>query len=273
MDKSKIAIISTVINFELYSKSAVIFPKGIQKYVIDGRNGMHGINSIFYMMKKLKAKGIEWLIMADEDVLFVNPTMVFDIIIKMKSDKDTVCGVRDGGVIPRRGYNPYLINTFFSIINLKELESIWNKKKVLKNNYVLDNEFDDDLSVLPELYDSKSLFEPYYCFYLWLRRNKMQFYFLDANTPFENDEITNAVYFKEKLLLYHTWYARSYGIHENHTNRINSVFNYINIENEAVENVIIFKDKTFAFRNKIKKIKKKIDMKIQKYKKVIFNNK
>ena len=44
VDHLKIAIISTVINFDLYHKTAQLFPKGINRYVIDGRNGIHGLN-------------------------------------------------------------------------------------------------------------------------------------------------------------------------------------------------------------------------------------
>lgn len=110
---SNIALLSTVINKELYQKSFQLFPQNIQKYVIDGTNGMFGLDSIFYMMKKLKNKDIEWLIMADEDVLFKNPNMVFDIIKKMESENYTVCGIRDGGLISHRKYSPYLINSFF----------------------------------------------------------------------------------------------------------------------------------------------------------------
>jgi len=58
LDYSKIAILTTVINFELYNKTSKLFPLGIKKYVIDGRNGMHGIHSIKYMMRILKGKGI-----------------------------------------------------------------------------------------------------------------------------------------------------------------------------------------------------------------------
>jgi hypothetical protein len=77
VNNSKIAILSTVINFDLYGKSAQLFPNNVQKYVIDGRNGMHGLQSIFYTMKKLKGKDIEWLVMADEDVLFQSSDLVF----------------------------------------------------------------------------------------------------------------------------------------------------------------------------------------------------
>lgn len=262
MNNSRIALISTVINKELYLKSSKLFPKDIQKYVIEGTNGMHGIDSVFFMMKKLKGKDIEWLIMADEDIIFENSKLIFEIIDKMMYEKYTVCGVRDGGHILHRNYNPYLINTFFSIINFKEIESIWNKKEVLKNQYVLNDEFDDDLSNLNEPYDKLSTYEPYYCFYLWLRRNKKQFLFLDTKLPFQDDELTNAVYFEEKILLYHTWHARSYGVNKKHTDRINKVFGILQFKNETIINAIILKHKTFFIIKRLRKLYNRIKMRI-----------
>ena len=259
---NKIAILTTVINNELYQKSSKLFPRDIQKYVIDGSNGMHGIDSVFFMMKKLKGKDIEWLILSDEDVVFEDSKLIFEIIDKMKFEKYTVCGVRDGGHILHRNYNPYLINTFFSIINFKEIESIWNKKEVLKNQYVLNDEFDDDLSNLNEPYDKLSTYEPYYCFYLWLRRNKKQFLFLDTKLPFQDDELTNAVYFEEKILLYHTWHARSYGVNKKHTDRINKVFGILQFKNETIINAIILKHKTFFIIKRVRKLYNRIKMRI-----------
>jgi hypothetical protein len=250
-------MLSTVINFDLYAKSSQFFPKDIQKYVIDGRNGMHGLDSIFYMMEKLKSENIEWLIMADEDVLFEDAKVIFDIIKKMKAENYMVCGIRDGGIISHRTYNPYMINTFFSIINFKELKRIWNKKEVLKNNYILKNEFfDDDLINVNGKYDINSLYEPYYCFYLWLRRKNKKILFLDAGM--DNDQITNSVLYNNKLFLYHTWFARAYGLSEKHTKRINSIFNLLSFEENKVSNPIIFKDQTFFLIRKIKKNYKKI---------------
>jgi hypothetical protein len=263
MDKSNIALLSTVINKELYQKSSQLFPSNIQKYVIDGTNGMHGLDSVFYMMQKLKGKGIEWLIMADEDVLFGNPVLVFDIIKKMEAQKHTVCGIRDGGLILHRIYNPYLINTFFSILNLKEIESIWNEKEVQKNQYNVENEFEDDLSNLKGMYDTSSIYEPYYCFYLWLRRNKKQFLFLDSNQPFQSDPITNAVYFEDEVLLYHTWYARSYGVNKKHTDRINKILEMVKLENHEISTPIVFKHKTFFIIKSARKLYKRILMRIQ----------
>lgn len=253
-ENPNIAILSTVINFDLYAKSSVFFPQNIQKYIIDGRNGMHGLSSILYMMKKLKNKNVEWLIMADEDVLFFDNNIIFDIIDKMKTDDYMVSGIRDGGMISHRLYNPYLINTFFSIINFKELERIWNKNEILKNNYIIDNEFSDDITNLQESYDSKSLFEPYYCFYLWLRRKNKKFLFLNANMY--QDTYTNSVEFNNKLFLYHTWFARAYGINEKHTIRINKIFDILNMSESnksKFSEPIIFKDYTYFLVRKIKK--------------------
>lgn len=118
MDKSNIAILTTVVNFELYGITSKLFPSGVKKYVIDGRNGMHGIYTINYMFNKLLDKNIDWLILADEDVIFNNSDIVFSIIKKMKEENICVSGVRDGGVIKHRHYNPVVVNTFFTIINL-----------------------------------------------------------------------------------------------------------------------------------------------------------
>jgi hypothetical protein len=249
-----IAILSTVANFDLYYKSAKLFPKGIPKYVIDGRNGMHAMDSIRYMFRKLKNQNIDWLIMADEDVLFVNSDLVFAEIERMEKEKYTVCGVRDGGLIPHRIQNPYVINTFFSIINFKEILAIWDEKEVLKQQHTFDGEFSDDLSALKGDYNPTSIFEPYYCFYFWLRRQQKQFLFLDATVPFENDPITNLV--KDNLgneMLYHTWYARAYGANEKHTNRIDLLLNQFSTESDAAVEPIIFKDPTYAFKKYCKK--------------------
>lgn len=260
-ENSKIAILSTVINFDLYSKSSQFFPQNIQKYVIDGRNGMHALHSIFYMMKKLRNKNIEWLIMADEDVLFQDTKIIFDLIDKMKSEDYMICGIRDGGIISHRIYNPNLINTFFSIINFKELERIWNKKEIVKNHYILNNEFDDDLTSLKGNYDISSLYEPYYCFYLWLRRKNKRFLFLDAQM--NEDQITNSVIYNDEVILYHTWYARSYGISEKHTKRINILFDMLNFQDNKISQPIIFKDNTFFLIQKIKKNYRRVIKKLK----------
>ncbi len=253
INKSKIAVLTTVANFELYKITSKHFPKGIQKYVIDGRDGMYGVHSIKYMMKKLRGKGIEWLIMCDEDVIFTKSDVVFSIINEMLLNEYTVCGIRDGGLIKHRKQNPWAINTFFSVLNFKEIEEHWNEKEVLKNQYILENEFKDDLSKLTEEFDTQSIYEAYYCFYFWLRRRNKKFLFLDAQQY--DDGISNTVLFQNQVFLYHTWYARSYGRSKKHTERINYLLDNKLFEknDEEYSGPIIFEDETLNFQKKIKK--------------------
>ena len=261
MDKSKIAILTTVVNFELYQKSAPMFPKGIQKYVIDGRNGMHGIHSIYYLFEKLKGHGIEWLIMADEDVIFYQPNAVFTLLEIMERQQNTVCGVRDGGVIAHRNYNPYVINTFFSILHFQKIEKIFDKGTIQKNQYCRENEFEDDLSALKYDLEPPSTFEFYYCFYLWLRRQGHTFLFLESET--EHDGIANSIFVQGEKMLTHTWYARSYGVNEIQTRRIDTFFKDIpSKEFEPLDSPIVFKKSTFALQERWRKLLVNIRYKI-----------
>jgi len=228
---------------------------------------MHGLESILFMMKKLKEKEIEYLIMADEDVLFKNETLVFNIINQMKSEDYIVCGIRDGGHIVHRKCNPYVINTFFSIINFKEIELIWDEVSVLENNYIIENEFEDDLNKLIGLYDKNKIFEPYYCFYLWLRRKNKKFLFLSASMAFDDDEFTNVVYYKDEILLYHTWHARFYNKNKKHTERIDKILKLFNLKNHSVQSPVVFKDKTYLFRKLILRYYKRLVNNIEGFKK------
>ncbi|OWP76039.1 hypothetical protein BWG23_09060 [Flavobacterium oreochromis] len=266
INTSKIAIITTVINWDLYDKSSQYFPNHTDKYVIDGTEGMHGIDSIYYMMKKFQNLDYDWLIMADEDVLFLESNGVFEIIEYMHAKNYIVCGVRDGGEIGIRSFSPYVINTFFSIINLKKLKVIWDKEEVSKNQYFITNEFKDELSGLKEMFDEESLYEPYYRFYFWLRRKGEKILFLNAEIPFE-DKITTLVSTPNNInLLYHTWYARAYGNNEKHTKRIDKIFDLLYFNNTKEEKIVVWKDRTYFLRKFFRKVKKRIQMRLEKNK-------
>ncbi|WP_037316552.1 hypothetical protein [Salegentibacter sp. Hel_I_6] len=257
------AILTTVANFELYQKTANLFPEGIQTYVIDGRNGMHALHSIFYMFKKLKNKGIDWLVMADEDVIFTNPQSVLELIEFMKRNEYSVSGVRDGGAIKHRNNNPYAINTFFSILNFKKVSKLFNTNEIIGNQYVNKGEFEDDLSKLVYSFDKKSLYEPYYCFYFWLRRKGEKILFLNSKMiEEENEQISNEVFDPNGTsLLIHTWYARSYGKNEKHTARIDEVLKQISFASNP-RKPIIFKDTFFFIKMQVSKTFKKVKMKL-----------
>lgn len=260
--KSGIALLTTVANFDLYNTTSSHFPTGIRRFVIDGTNGMHALHSIRYMMRKLRGKGIEWLIMADEDVVFVRPEAVFSIIADMEANGHTVCGVRDGGVVAHRKQNPHLPNTFFCILRFDVIEAMWNAREVAGHQHARAGEFDKEWDRLPFPFDEGSVFEPYYCFFLWLRRQGKTIRFLEADMPFADDAITNAVYYENRPLLYHTWYARSYGKHQGHTQRIDRVLERAALGPGGSESPVVFRDATFALRQKALKWMRRILMKI-----------
>ncbi|NIJ45430.1 hypothetical protein FHR24_001898 [Wenyingzhuangia heitensis] len=256
--KAKTAILSTVNNFDLYKKSSALYPADIPSYVIDGRNGMFGIHSIVYMMKIFKNKDIDWLILMDEDALFINSDKVFPLIEYMAVNDYMISGMRDGGMLPERSGSPYSMNPYFSVINLKKLKEIWNKKEMLENHYIKDDEFDDDLSGLKYTYDKKSMSEPYYGFYFWLKRKGMKLLYLDISLPFKEDQITNIVHDIEgDPILYHTWFSREYGDKRGrHTARINKVFEEFKLRENTGIAPIIYKDSLFPLKDRFRRFKK-----------------
>jgi len=226
---------------------------------------MHGLDSIFFMFKKLKDLDIKWLVMADEDVIFHKPEGIFSLIAYMEQNNYSISGIRDGGVVNHRNKNPYSINTFFSILNFEEVSKLYDKKKILSSQYIKENEFNDELDLLPFNFDRSSLYEPYYCFYFWLRRKGKKILFLNSKMRNVNDDsISNEVFLPdESLFLVHSWYARAYGNNNKHTKRIDLILDKIDFGEKRVE-PIIFKDKLFRINKEVRKVFDKLIMKLEK---------
>ncbi|MEZ7493948.1 hypothetical protein QO206_00510 [Leeuwenhoekiella aequorea] len=265
IDKNSIVLLTTVSNFDLYNKTKYSHPKGIKKVVIDGQDGMYGIESLYYSFKKLRNRNIKWLILADEDVIFLDNLAIFDIIEKLQDTGAIAAGVRDGGTIPNRIHNPYVPNMFFCVLNFEKIVQVYNKKEIKKNEFISKDEFIEDLSGLKEPFKTESLFEPYYKFFLWLKRKGEHYLFLNAELyDSKNDELTTLVKsLNGKPMLIHTWFARSYGWNKYQTKRIDSLLQIFNskIVPEESESVSIIKDPYFKYQNKIKKFFLKLKMK------------
>ncbi|RXG12327.1 hypothetical protein [Leeuwenhoekiella aestuarii] len=268
--KGKTAIVTTVVNFNLYRKTSTFFPKNIKSYVIDGRSGMHGLDSLKFLFRKLKNKDIDWLIMADEDVIFDNIKSVFETIDYMCKHNYRVAGVRDGGEIYHRVYNPFVINTFFSILNFKAIVDLIDWNLISNNDYIKSNEFSDDLTSLKYSFDDSSLKEPYYCFYLYLRRCGIDFLFLKSQ-PVKGDLVANRVLdVKGNIICLHTWYARCYKDGGEHTNRINTFIEKKNVKRKTSSSLgnfkdpIIYTDYFFYLKRVKRKFIKRIKQKLYK---------
>ncbi|AVR43837.1 hypothetical protein C7S20_00310 [Christiangramia fulva] len=225
VNKEKIAIITTVANWELYNKTKHFFPTGIRVFAIDGTSAFYGVKSMTFFMKKLKKYDLDWLVMADEDVIFENPEKIFNLIEYLDKNNYTVAGVSEADRIGEQSKHPYVINTFFGILNLREIYKIYNEKEMLANQYAIDNEFPKQVEGFRRYeHPMTSLAESYYCFFLWLRRKGKKTKFLKITRPLENDLLTTAVHdHTNTVLLYHTWFARFYSLDTFHKKRIDKV--------------------------------------------------
>ena len=258
---------TTVANFDLYEKTRSYQPPGIRKLVIDGQGGMYGLDSLFYTFEKLPLKDVKWLILADEDVLFLENRALVKIIEEMESGDFTVAGVRDGGTMPNRRHNPYVPNTFFCVLDYQNISTIYSRKEIKKQQYSSPKEFAEDLNNLHIEFDATSLYEPYYCFFLWLKRKNHKFLFLDADLLHpDTDELATKVYdLDNKPFLIHTWYARAYGENAMQTKRINTIIDaYAPDSNKHADEAEIFKDEFFKFKLNLRKLKKRIQNKLGK---------
>lgn len=264
VDKSKVGVITTVSNWGLYKKTLPFFPSGIQVFAIDGTKGFYGINSIKYFMKKLKNYHLDWLIMADEDVIFTNPEGVFNLIDYIRKNNYVAAGMRDGGVLRWRDKNPYLLNTFFVILNFREILGIYNEQEMLENQYILQNEFQKNLKLPYNNYQVDSLFESYYCFFLWLLRRNKRIFYLKGNNPYAN-ESTLVLDHNGQELLYHSWYARLYNKDNYHTERINYLLEK-GIENREDLYYTVFRNDYFYLKKIIRKTTGRLKNKILKIK-------
>lgn len=264
---SEIALLTTVANFDLYKKTRPYQPAGIRKLVIDGREGMYGLDSLFYTIEKLPLEDIKWLILADEDVLFLENKALIEIIKEMDSANYTVAGIRDGGTMPNRRHNPYVPNTFFCILDFQAISEIYNRKEIQKQQFINADEFREDLGDLKVSFDRISLYEPYYRFFFWLRRQNHKFLFLDADLlQHDTDELATEVYgLNKKRILIHTWYARAYGKNETQTKRIDAILEtYAPSINSKPDEAEIYKDHYYKYKLGFRKLRRRIQTRIDK---------
>ena len=203
--------------------------------------------------------------MVDEDVFFYDSDLIYELIIKMNEEGFGICGIRDGGVIQHRFDNPLAVNTFFCILNFKEIKKDFSYDKILKyQKFIPDLYIDEDFKKLPYKYNISSLKEPYYCFNFWLKSKGFKFLYLNAINPVKGDTIGNVILnCNNKKIGFHSWYARAYNVYEDQTLRINSFINEFGIDKSLI------KDKDFViirvlFYNWKKRLKKSFEIFLKK---------
>lgn len=226
----KVAILTTVLNMDLYKVTVKTFPAYIDKYYFSGKFGIYGLDSIQMAQKLTNSYGYDYVVLVDEDFIFKDHAVFKNLLNFIKQHEVDVCGVRDGGSINHRLQNPHAVNTFFTILSNKAIESI-EFHKLHTHQYIKKGEFSLGRNDLKYNYDEMSLFEPYYCYFFYCLRKNFKFEYLAANSY--KDDISSVVLFKNKEIGIHTWYARFYKKDRFHTDRIDNIMEAMNFQNEA----------------------------------------
>jgi len=258
--KDRIAIVTTVLNDELYQKSLKSYPEKIDYYKIDGRYGCYGIHAIELTLRKMSA--YDFIVMIDEDVVFENNSELFSLVREMKQNQIEVSGCRDfdmGG--KRHDGNPLVMNTFFLIINmflLKHSKSQFN----FKSPHILPSKFFEGQFLLQTPYKKENLYslrEPYYWFFLTLWKNGASFLYLkNTQKYFVNDEVTTSLFGMNNLpICHHTWYARAYNTEQIQKERIDRLMDGFQFF-EGRKYQSLSSPLKFVFRFHEKKLKKTV---------------
>ena len=250
---SKIAIVVTVQNKKLFKKTKNSIPSNIDLYSIDGRHEFFAFSALELVFKSSQTKKYDWIIMADEDVIFIDFSAVVDLLKYMKDNNYQISGMNDGNGIEFRKGNPKLPNLFFCIFNFKELNSKFSSQQF--------DYFKSVYEVNPEESINGQI-EPYYVFFHYLLSLDFRILFLKAENNFMSDDYESTILYNqiENKMIVHTWYARLYSKNERHTQRIDNTisrFIFLNF-NRHHSQLKSHKYMRFRFKYYLKKMKYRI---------------
>lgn len=212
---SKIAIVVTVQNKKLFEKTKHSIPSNVDLYSIDGRHGFFALNAMELVFKSSQTKKYDWIIMADEDVVFIDFSAVIDHIKYMKHNNYQISGMNDGNGIEFRKGNPKLPNLFFCIFNFKDLNSKFSSQQFDYFKSVFKDRPEESLN---------GQIEPYYVFFHYLLSLDFRILYLTAKNNFIPDDYESTLLYNhlQNEMIIHTWYARLYSKNERHTQRIDN---------------------------------------------------
>ena len=238
-----VAIVVTISNSRLWQRTRNFFPENIDIFTVKGKHNFFGLDVIMLAGKSIRLAKYSHIVFADEDVFFSKNSNLFGLIEFADKNKVDVLGVPDNGPLSFRQGNHKIPNLFFTVIKNDLLRSATNilastrlSKKI--NNRNISNNYDY----------SKNNKEPYYILFEKLHELNANFYFLRAEHNFLNNDYFTSKVFDHygDILLFHTWYARSYGFDNQHTNRINKA---IELLSKNINHTKSLEHKIFKLKN------------------------
>jgi len=224
-----ISIAMRAMNDDLVSKSLAFLNN------IEGqRRILFNTNSGDYVQEILYNPISDWVINLDEDCFIYDSDKLMNLIKYMDDNDYHICGISDGGVNKCRFHNPVAFNPFFNIIDVRKTSSISNCNPGKESDDREIGTFSDDLKkftpfhLLKYPYKYDNFQWQYYPLFFHMLRNNVNFLYLDCE-EFGDGFSTIVKDHNGDPFLIHSWYARTYNSNskvENHTNRINTVYDF-----------------------------------------------
>lgn len=218
MPDSRIKIYTRSANIELYHYSQKLIDLPYP------RVRLCGTSADGYLYQMVQDVDCDFAINIDEDAFVIDNVALESLLRYVITNNIVCCGMRDGGVLSIRNYNPIIQQPFFNIINLKAVREKFNIEEIEQFNYFAYKE--ELVKLLPvslQNYEGLKYYnvEPYYNFFFWLANN---FKMMSLDVAKHSDGLTTIVYNQlHEPILMHTWYSREYDHDAVHASRIKAV--------------------------------------------------
>lgn len=215
----------------IWSKQTYI---NIAKNQYTVKSDIWALDCFLEILKYAHERKIKYVIYIDADCFIVNVVNLKNMFVKFQNEGFVFAGMPDGGCIPIRIHNKFLINPFFSMFNVKKCMD--NLNKIQLTNVKPLNRLDANnlnylemiLAKCPNAYESKFQIdnhENYYKLFTALAFNQKIMYLIASQLNHNKNPIT-AIYndkaLEQNIVCLHSWYARKND--QQNLERIKSVY-------------------------------------------------
>ncbi len=152
----------------------------------------------------------EWAVNIDIDCFLIHPPSVTNMIGEMGRKGFTHCGVHDGGSIDHRPCAWCVTQPFFNIFNAKEIRSLKKKSGLAWSDvekFAYKEEWNARIPPTVTGNWDANRYEKFYGFFFFLFEHGSPM-FLDSMPM--GDGISTAVIWSNRIIAYHTWFAREF---------------------------------------------------------------
>ena len=220
----RVLVVTRSMNDVLYTRSQALLTLPYPRKRITGLN--HWRNATDYL-HLLFEYDVDWLINIDEDCFVFDSGRVEGLLRHMQANAYDYCGIPDGGACVHRFHNPVVTNPFFNIFHVARIRPMLRAADLFAVNRVThtpDLEKHTPRALMKEgheyAYDN---FECFYGLFFWLLREGFKPLYLPS-AELEDGITTELRDHEGAAFLYHTWFTRKYTTDDEHTRRIDSIY-------------------------------------------------